>query len=118
VKVAAYDARALLAVNGEEKTYLELAAKDLDVTAAEVEKLPLAQVVVDKGLSLSKGGSTRRGAAHGHVPERRSWSRWSGQEGRSQRGRLRHHRGQAGGPQGLVVREGRASCGEARRRRA
>ncbi len=55
VKVAAYDARALLAVNGEEKTYLELAAKDLDVTAAEVEKLPLAQVVVDKGLSLSKG---------------------------------------------------------------
>jgi hypothetical protein len=55
VKVAAYDPRALAAINGEEKQYLEMAAKDLDVTAAEVEKLPLAQIAADKPLSLSHG---------------------------------------------------------------
>jgi hypothetical protein len=54
-KVAAYDPRALAAVNGEEKQYLELAAKDLEVSAAEVEKLPLAQVAADKPLALSRG---------------------------------------------------------------
>jgi len=54
-KVAAYDARALAAVNGEEKQYLELAAKDLDVSAAELEKLPLCQVGADRPLSLDKG---------------------------------------------------------------
>lgn len=54
-KVAAYDPRALVAINGEEKQYLELAAKDLDVTAAEVEKLPICQVAADKPLSLDKG---------------------------------------------------------------
>ncbi len=55
VKVATYDPRALMAVNGEEKQYLELAAKDLNVTAAEVEKLPLAQVVGDRPLPLVTG---------------------------------------------------------------
>lgn len=57
VKVAAFDARALAAINGEEKLYLELAAKDLDVTAAELEKMPLAIVAADKPLPLEKGVS-------------------------------------------------------------
>lgn len=57
VKVAAYDARALAAINGEEKLYLELAAKDLDVTAAELERMPIAQVAADKPLPLSRGVS-------------------------------------------------------------
>lgn len=54
-RVAAYDARALAAVNGEEKAYLEIAAKDLQVTAAEVAHFPIAQVAVDKPLPLGKG---------------------------------------------------------------
>ncbi|MGE0787312.1 MAG: hypothetical protein AB7S26_16690 [Sandaracinaceae bacterium] len=54
-KVAAYDTRALAAINGEERQYLELAAKDLDVTAAELEQLPICQVAADKPLALGKG---------------------------------------------------------------
>lgn len=54
VRVAAYDPRALAAVNGEEKAYLDIAAKDLKVTAEEVSHLPLAQVSVEKPLSLTK----------------------------------------------------------------
>ncbi|MCA9608808.1 MAG: hypothetical protein KC619_24560, partial [Myxococcales bacterium] len=54
-RVAAYDPRALAAVNGEEKQYLELAAKDLEISAAEVERLPLALVVPDQPLPLVKG---------------------------------------------------------------
>ncbi|HQP35475.1 MAG TPA: hypothetical protein PLI95_09855 [Polyangiaceae bacterium] len=54
-RVAAYDPRALGAVNGEEKAYLEIAAKDLNVTADEVAHFPLAQVAVDKPLPLLKG---------------------------------------------------------------
>ncbi len=54
-RVAAYDPRALAAVNGEEKQYLELAAKDLEVSAAEVERLPLALVQPDQPLPLAKG---------------------------------------------------------------
>jgi hypothetical protein len=54
-RVAAYDARALAAVNGEEKAYLEIAAKDLQVTAAEVAHFPIAQVAVDRPLPLGKG---------------------------------------------------------------
>jgi hypothetical protein len=54
-RVAAYDARALAAVNGEEKAYLEIAAKDLNVSAAEVAHFPIAQVAVDKPLPLARG---------------------------------------------------------------
>ena len=57
VNVASYDPRALAAINGEEKLYLELAAKDLDVTAAEIERMPIAQVAADKPLPLVKGVS-------------------------------------------------------------
>ncbi len=56
-KVAAYDPRALTAINGEEKAYLELTAKDLDVTSAEIERMPIAQVAADKPLPLGKGVS-------------------------------------------------------------
>ena len=55
MKIATYDPRALAAVNGEEKQYLELAAKDLNVTAAEVERLPLAQIQGDRPLQLAAG---------------------------------------------------------------
>lgn len=54
-RVAAYDPRALGAVNGEEKAYLEIAAKDLNVTADEVAHLPIAQVAIDKPLPLTRG---------------------------------------------------------------
>jgi hypothetical protein len=54
-RVAAYDPRALAAVNGEEKAYLEIAAKDLNVSAAEVAHFPIAQVAVDKPLPFGKG---------------------------------------------------------------
>jgi hypothetical protein len=54
-RVAAYDPRALAAVNGEEKAYLELAAKDLQVTAEEVAHFPIALVAVGKPLPLAEG---------------------------------------------------------------
>ena len=54
-RVAAYDPRALGAVNGEEKAYLEIAAKDLDVSAAELAQFPLAQIVAGKPLALDAG---------------------------------------------------------------
>jgi hypothetical protein len=54
-RVAAYDARALAAVNGEEKAYLDIAAKDLNVSASEVAHFPIAQIVVGQPLPLAKG---------------------------------------------------------------
>ncbi len=55
VRVAAYDPRALAAVNVEEKTYLELAAKDLDITASELSPLPISVVGADRPLALASG---------------------------------------------------------------
>ena len=57
VKVATFDPRALAAVNGEEKLYLELAAKDLDVSAAELERMPMAMIAADKPLPLTRAVS-------------------------------------------------------------
>ena len=54
-KVAAFDPRALGAVNREEAEYLAIAAKDLDVTAKELAHFPLAQVTADGALPLEKG---------------------------------------------------------------
>lgn len=54
-RVAAFDARALAAVNREEKEYLELAAKDLHVTANEIAHFPIAQVAVDRPMPLERG---------------------------------------------------------------
>jgi len=53
-RVAGFDPRALAAVNREEKEYLALAAKDLDVTASEVASFPLAQIAAEKALDLTK----------------------------------------------------------------
>ncbi len=54
-RLAAFDPRALTALNREEKEYLSVAAKDLTVTAQEVAPFPLAQVAADKPLGLQHG---------------------------------------------------------------
>ncbi|MHC1769813.1 MAG: hypothetical protein AB9869_36950 [Verrucomicrobiia bacterium] len=43
-RLAAFDSRALSALNREEKEYLALAAKDLTVTSAEIAGFPLARI--------------------------------------------------------------------------
>ena len=54
-RLAAFDARAIAALNREEKEYLALAAKDLTITAAEIAALPLAQIAAGKSLPLADG---------------------------------------------------------------
>lgn len=51
-RLAAFDPRALLALNREEKEYLAVVAKDLSITAAEVASFPLARVEAHKPLPL------------------------------------------------------------------
>ena len=51
-RLAAYDARALAALNRSETEYLALAAKDLSVTAAEVAGFPLARIAASQPLPL------------------------------------------------------------------
>ena len=51
-RLAAYDARALDALNRSETEYLALAAKDLSVTAAEVAGFPLARIAASQPLPL------------------------------------------------------------------
>nr|HET7858367.1 hypothetical protein [Caldimonas sp.] len=51
-RVAAYDQRALGAVNREEEVYLAAVAKDLTITADEIAHLPLAVVAPGKPLPL------------------------------------------------------------------
>ena len=54
-RLAAFDARAIAALNREEKEYLALAAKDLTITSSEIAALPLAQVAPHKALPLADG---------------------------------------------------------------
>ena len=54
-RLAAFDARAIAALNREEKEYLALAAKDLTITSAEIAALPLAQIAAGKALPLVEG---------------------------------------------------------------
>jgi len=54
-RLAAFDARALAALNRQETEYLALAAKDLSITAAEVAGFPLAQIAAGKSLPLTTG---------------------------------------------------------------
>ena len=54
-RVAGFDPRALAAVNREEKDYLAVAAKDLDITASELSSFPLALVAADQALTLDRG---------------------------------------------------------------
>lgn len=51
-RLAAFDPRALVALNREEKEYLAVVAKDLSITAAEVASFPLARVEAGKPLPL------------------------------------------------------------------
>lgn len=51
-RLAAFDSRAITALNREEKEYLAFAAKDLTVTAAEIAGFPLAQVSPGRPLPL------------------------------------------------------------------
>ena len=52
-RLAAYDPRAMAALNREETAYLAIAAKDLSITAQEVAGFPLSQVAANKPLPLS-----------------------------------------------------------------
>ncbi len=54
-RLAAFDPRAIAALNREEKEYLAIAAKDLNVAAAEVAGFPLAQVAANRPLPLREG---------------------------------------------------------------
>ena len=54
-RLAAYDPRALAALNRQESEYLALAAKDLSITAAEVAGFPLARIEAGKALPLKDG---------------------------------------------------------------
>lgn len=54
-RLAAFDSRALAAVNRQESEYLALAARDLSITAAEVSGFPLARVEAGQPLSLKVG---------------------------------------------------------------
>jgi len=54
-RLAAFDARAIGALNREEKEYLAFAAKDLTLAAAEIAGLPLARIEADKPLPLMEG---------------------------------------------------------------
>ena len=54
-RLAAFDARALNALNREEKEFLALAAKDLTITAAEIAGLPLARIEAGRPLPLKEG---------------------------------------------------------------
>jgi hypothetical protein len=51
-RLAAFDARAVAALNREEKEFLAFAAKDLTITAVEIASLPLARIEANKPLPL------------------------------------------------------------------
>jgi len=52
-RLAAFDARALTALNRSEVDYLAVAAKDMKITSDEVSGFPLATIVAGKSLSLT-----------------------------------------------------------------
>ncbi|MFO1448620.1 MAG: hypothetical protein U1F61_10725 [Opitutaceae bacterium] len=54
-RLAAFDARALAALNRSESEYLALAAKDLSITASEVTGFPLARIEAGRALPLFEG---------------------------------------------------------------
>ncbi len=54
-RLAAFDPRAINALNREEKEYLAVAAKDLNITSAEIAGFPLAQIGPAKPLPLKEG---------------------------------------------------------------
>ena len=54
-RLAAFDPRAITALNREEKEFLILGAKDLSMTAAEFAGFPLARVEANRPLPLKEG---------------------------------------------------------------
>lgn len=54
-RLAAFDTRAIAALNREEKEYLALAAKDLTITSEEIQAFPLARIDATGALPLSQG---------------------------------------------------------------
>jgi hypothetical protein len=54
-RLAAFDPRALDALNRQESEYLDIAAKDLTITASEVSGFPLSRIEAGKPLSLKEG---------------------------------------------------------------
>jgi hypothetical protein len=54
-RLAAFDTRALIALNRQESEYLTVAAKDMSITASEVAGFPLARVEASKPLPLKEG---------------------------------------------------------------
>ncbi|HQY04746.1 MAG TPA: hypothetical protein PLQ52_01650 [Lacunisphaera sp.] len=54
-RLAAFDGRALAALNGQESEYLRIAAQDLKITAEEVAGFPLARVEAGRALPLLEG---------------------------------------------------------------
>jgi hypothetical protein len=54
-RMAAFDQRALSAVNRQEDEYLAFAAKDLSITASEIAGFPLSKIEAGKPLSLVAG---------------------------------------------------------------
>lgn len=54
-RLAAFDARALGALNRSESEYLAVAAKDMKITAEEVAGFPLATIAANKPLPLGEG---------------------------------------------------------------
>jgi len=62
-RLAAYDPRALAALNRGEQEYLAIAAKDMSITAAEIAGFPLAQVGAGKALPLKTGINPAHAAA-------------------------------------------------------
>jgi hypothetical protein len=54
-RLAAYDARALTAVNRQENEYLAVVARDMSITAQEVSSFPLARVEPGRPLPLKDG---------------------------------------------------------------
>ena len=66
-RLAAYDARAITAVNRREDEYLALAATDLSITAQEVAGFPLARVEAWRALPMQTV-TTKEGGAEGLNP--------------------------------------------------
>ncbi len=54
-RLAAFDARAIAALNRQESDYLAIAAKDMKITAEEVMSFPLARVEAGRALPLLEG---------------------------------------------------------------
>ena len=62
-RLAAFDGRALAALNREEKEYLALAARDLTISDREIAGFPLARIEAGKPLPLREGVNPAWGEA-------------------------------------------------------